>query len=112
MTPSQHDKLIALTSHLPYAVALALMNIAGQNKSKYLHYLIGGSFKSATRVAKSSPTLTMDMFKTNQKEISGAIDLMINELLALKKSINSGSQSRLMSIINKAQKERIILSDE
>jgi prephenate dehydrogenase len=113
MTPTEHDKLIAATSHLPYALSLALMNLAiGESKnSRKFKKLIGGSFKSATRVAMSSPELTLDMCKTNQKEITKIIDKMIAELVLLKKSINNGNETRLKSIINKARKKRKELSD-
>ena len=113
MTASEHDRLIALTSHLPYALSLALMNIAikEMQKSNKFRKLIGGSFGSATRVAMSSPMLTLDMFKTNQKEITESIDKMINQLLALKKTINNENETHLKSIIYKAGKKRRELSD-
>jgi prephenate dehydrogenase len=108
MAPSEHDRLIALTSHLPYALSLALMNIATNEikKTGEFRNLIGGSFRSATRVAMSSPILTIDMFKTNKKEIVRAIDNMIKELNFLKKTMNYNSETRLKSIITKAGKKR------
>ncbi len=113
MTPTEHDRLIAATSHLPYALSMALINLAikESNKSKKFRYLIGGSFRSATRVAMSSPELTLDMFKTNQKEVTKAIDKIIHELVTLKKSINNGNETQLKSIINKARRSRREYSD-
>ncbi len=113
MTASEHDRLIASTSHLPYVLSLALMNIAIKKiqKTDKFRKLIGGSFKSATRVAMSSPVLTMDMFKTNRKEVTKSIDNMINELVMLKKTLNNGNETHLKSIINKAGKNRREWSD-
>jgi len=110
MSPAEHDRLIAKTSQLPYALSLGLMNLAAKEGTKF-RKLIGGSYKSATRVALSSPELTLDMFLTNKPEINLAIDKMIIELDKLKYLIGTGNEVELRTIINRAKKNREKIGD-
>jgi prephenate dehydrogenase len=104
MTAEKHDRLIAITSHLPYIFSLALTDLAvkyGQT-NPHIWNLIGGSFKSATRVAVSSPDLTLDMFLTNKKELGTIVDELIDELRLIKEKIQNGDESLLKRMIIKA----------
>jgi prephenate dehydrogenase len=104
MSAEEHDRIIALTSHLPYAVALTLMQLYTEcdQTGDNLQHLIGGSFRSATRVAASSPELTLDMFLTNGGNIATMIDAMISQLLNLKTMIESGDITKLQTLIEGA----------
>jgi len=104
MTAEEHDRLIAVTSHLPYIFSLALTDLAAKNGQTNPHIwnLIGGSFKSATRVALSSPDLTLDMFLTNRKELGTIVDELIDELRLIKEKIQNGDESSLKRMIIKA----------
>lgn len=104
MTAEEHDRLIAVTSHLPYIFSLALTDLAvkyGQT-NPHIWNLIGGSFKSATRVAVSSPDLTLDMFLTNKKELGSVVDELIDELRLLKEKIEDNDEASLKRVIIKA----------
>lgn len=108
MSAEEHDRLIARTSHLPYAVSLALMQtiVGGGGSNGATKHLIGGSLISATRVAASSPELTLDMFMTNRGNIVSAVDEMITGLAELKEIIRSGNEGSLMNLIETACKTR------
>jgi prephenate dehydrogenase len=107
ISAEEHDRLIALTSHLPYALALSLMGMAAdlRGKNNNFQHLIGGSFHGATRVAASAPDLTLDMFLTNRKNIATALDEMIDRLSRLKSMIQSGDEASLMELINSARRD-------
>ncbi len=107
MNAQQHDRLIALTSHLPHVLSLALLDMAmkyGENDSKTWD-LVGGSFTSATRVAASSTDLIVDMLLTNPHPISAVVDEMIAELSILKGIIEGDNESDLRTYIEKVQKK-------
>lgn len=75
MSAKQHDKYAAFTSHLPHIIAFVYYKIFKEKsaKNKDINNLIAGSFKSITRVAKSSPEMWMPIFlnnKNNLKELS------------------------------------------
>jgi prephenate dehydrogenase len=69
--PDEHDRAVALTSHLPHALALALVHVA---ENMPYPQLIGGSFRDGTRVAASSPELWRDIFLHNREHVLWAID--------------------------------------
>ncbi|MEE9443783.1 MAG: prephenate dehydrogenase [candidate division Zixibacteria bacterium] len=101
-----HDRNISLTSHLPYLMAISLTNLIGHQSlnAKNLKKMIGGSYKSATRVAQSSPELSLDMFMSNRESVITAIDRFSYELMKIKRLINSGDEKELKKIISAANK--------
>jgi prephenate dehydrogenase len=107
MSAEEHDRLIALTSHLPYALSLALMQMFAECKESNHNVgnLAAGSFKSATRVAGSSPELTLDMFLTNRDNITIVLDDIISHLSALKDIIQSGDEASLSELIRSVAKD-------
>jgi prephenate dehydrogenase len=82
LSPVQHDRAVALTSHLPHAVATSLMRLAAARNeiSPEIQSLTAGSFADATRVAASSPVLWADIFEHNREAIIEALTDYRNEL--------------------------------
>jgi prephenate dehydrogenase len=66
--PDAHDRLVALTSHLPHALANVLVNQAGAGKVDGHDPLgaVGGSFRDMTRVAGANPRIWVDIFLENR----------------------------------------------
>ena len=66
--PDAHDRLMALTSHLPHALANVLVNQAGAGKVDGHDPLaaVGGSFRDMTRVAGANPRIWVDIFLDNR----------------------------------------------
>ncbi len=98
---AEHDRLIALTSNLPYLLSLALVRLTTERAAQHpeIKQLIAGSFKSATRVAASSPDLPLDMFLTNTDNCVIALNEIIGHLESLKTLISSLDESRLRELI-------------
>ncbi|MCS6829506.1 MAG: prephenate dehydrogenase [Armatimonadota bacterium] len=82
--PEEHDRAVALTSHLPHALALALVHVA---ENTPYPQLIGGSFRDGTRVAASSPELWRDIFLHNREHVLWAIDEFIGKLQEVRSAI-------------------------
>ncbi|GIV14610.1 MAG: prephenate dehydrogenase [Armatimonadota bacterium] len=82
--PNEHDRAVALTSHLPHALALALVHVA---ENTPYPQLIGGSFRDGTRVAASSPELWRDIFLHNRDHVLWAIDEFIGKLQEVRSAI-------------------------
>jgi len=108
MSAEEHDRLIALTSHLPHVLALALSSLAQKHHEHVPRTddLLGGSFRSATRVASSSPELILDMLLTNRENVSAVTDEIIVELTALRTKLASGEESALRELIERVQSSR------
>jgi len=106
ISPEDHDRLMAITSGLPYLISLSLMNLAitTARHEPVIWKLTAGSFRSATRVAASSPKLTMDLLLTNKDYIIEALDKFIRELSAQKEIISRGDKNSLGRLISKTHK--------
>jgi prephenate dehydrogenase len=65
--PEAHDRLVALTSHLPHALANLLVNQAGSGRIEGHDPLAaaGGSLRDMTRVAGANPRIWVDIFLEN-----------------------------------------------
>jgi len=66
-----HDRMLALTSHLPHAIANALMLAAAEDEAALAH--AGASFREMTRVAGANPPLWTDILLENRDELDRAL---------------------------------------
>ena len=73
--PKAHDRLVALTSHLPHALANLLVNQAGAGRIEGHDPLAaaGGSLRDMTRVAGANPRIWVDIFLDNAPELAEAL---------------------------------------
>ncbi len=73
--PEAHDRLVALTSHLPHALANLLVNQAGATRVEGYEPLAaaGGSLRDMTRVAGANPRIWVDIFLENTDAVRGAL---------------------------------------
>jgi prephenate dehydrogenase len=106
MDAKTHDRIIALTSNLPYVIALSLAELTASQSRKMpeVWNLAGGGLRSAVRVAMSSPNLTFDMLSTNRANVASNIDLMIEQLKYMQRLILNGDDLPLKRLIARANK--------
>jgi prephenate dehydrogenase/predicted amino acid-binding ACT domain protein len=73
--PEAHDRLVALTSHLPHALANLLLNQAGASRIDGHEPLAaaGGSLRDMTRVAGANPRIWVDIFLDNAEALGSAL---------------------------------------
>jgi prephenate dehydrogenase len=73
--PRAHDRLVALTSHLPHALANLLLNHAGSVRVDGHEPLAaaGGSLRDMTRVGGANPRIWVDIFTENADELRAAL---------------------------------------
>jgi prephenate dehydrogenase len=75
MDAARHDELLAKVSHLPHAVAFALVNaVAAGDDRETLLGLAAGGFFDTTRIASSDATMWRDIFLANGERILAALD--------------------------------------
>jgi prephenate dehydrogenase len=97
--PRAHDRLVALTSHLPHALANLLVNQAGSGRIEGHDPLAaaGGSLRDMTRVAGANPRIWVDIFLDNAPELAGALAehrRRVEQLEAWLTERNAGSLAR------------------
>ena len=69
VSPADHDRALARTSHLPYLVARAL---AGVGRTADRRGLSGPGFRGMTRLAASDPRVSLAYCRANRREIAAA----------------------------------------
>jgi len=67
----EHDRTVALTSHLPYLLAAALSKLASEQSGDLSHVreAMAGAFRSSTRLADGSPEMWGDILSDNTANI-------------------------------------------
>ena len=70
MEPSVHDELLALTSHLPHALAFILVDLLSRQTNPEDSFdLSAGGFYDITRIASGDPVMWRDIFLSNQPAV-------------------------------------------
>ena len=88
-----HDQIFAYTSHLPHLAAYALLNTLKGLEQDDLSNFSGGGLGEFLRLVSSSPEMWADIFSMNEKNITLAIDDLMNSLSILKGKIGNDPQS-------------------
>jgi prephenate dehydrogenase len=73
--PDAHDRLVAVTSHLPHVVANVLLNQAGSTRIDGHDPLqaAGGSLRDMTRIGGANPRIWVDIFLDNREALAAAL---------------------------------------
>lgn len=90
MDALEHDRRVALTSHLPHLVAQALMACARTEAEADLEpatSLAAGSWRDATRVAASDPALWDALFRDNATALGHQLDRLLSVLQDARKRL-------------------------
>ncbi len=98
MDAAHHDKVLAITSHLPHLIAYTIVGTASDleavTQSEVIKYSAGG-FRDFTRIAASDPTMWRDVFLTNKDAVLEMLQRFSEDLTALQKAIRLGDGEQL-----------------
>jgi prephenate dehydrogenase len=84
MTPEQHDRAVALTSHVPQLLASMLAVLAHERSATQTG---GPAFEQMTRTAGGAASMWRDVFATNGDEVADALRALGHELLGLAEAL-------------------------
>ncbi len=112
--PDAHDRLLALTSHLPHALANLLLNQAGATRVSGHEALAaaGGSLKDMTRVAGANPRIWVDIFLDNAAALRTALAEHRRLVEELERALDAGDAGFLARWIGEAAGNRRRLLEE
>lgn len=82
MKPEQHDRAVAIISHMPLLISQALMKCAQTEEEALL--IASSGFRDMTRLSMSNTEMATDMIKMNNQNIKQALNILVekaNELL-------------------------------
>lgn len=102
--PKYHDEMIAFTSQLPHALAVALINsdIEGRNTGEF----IGDSYRDLTRIANINESLWSQLFLGNKENLLKAIYNFQKELDKIKDSVKNEDKETLQKLFIKSSIRR------
>ena len=106
--PEAHDRLVAITSHLPHALANVLVNQAGSGRIEGHDPLAaaGGSLRDMTRVAGANPRIWVDIFLENAEAIRESLSEHRRRIEQLEASLAAGDAGFLGRWIGEAAGNR------
>ena len=106
--PVAHDRLVALTSHLPHVLANLLVNQAGATRIDGHEPLssAGGSLRDMTRVAGANPRIWVDIFLENAGPLRAALSEHRRGLEQVEAALDSGDAGFLARWIGEAALNR------
>jgi prephenate dehydrogenase len=102
MSPEQHDQRVAMISHLPHAVAAALVAIQDSQSME----LAGKGFTDTTRIAAGDPGLWRDILIDNADQVRQGIRQLGGQLQQLDEMLAAGKSEELMKWLAQAVEAR------
>jgi cyclohexadieny/prephenate dehydrogenase len=112
VTPSMHDNICALVSHVPHLIAFTMMGAARQIESaKGADMLVfsASGFRDFTRIAASDPTMWRDIFLENRGPMLDVLSTFENQLREIKSAISNGDADCIFDTLTVARHSRIAL---
>lgn len=100
VSPDMHDRLAAHLSHLPHAVAFALVAQARDRLDASSSRQAGGSFRSATRVAHSSPDFWAAILCDNSEHVAEALTGLVRRLEDLRDAVERRSAADVCRLLS------------
>jgi prephenate dehydrogenase len=106
--PAAHDRLVAVTSHLPHALANVLLNQAGASRIEGHDPLAaaGGSLRDMTRIAGANPRIWVDIFLENRAALTAALAEHRRNVERVETALEAGDAGFLARWIGEASGNR------
>jgi prephenate dehydrogenase len=107
MDPWEHDRALALTSHLPHLIASALAGIVPPE----LYELTATGFRDTTRVAAGDPALWTAIFEQNRSAVLEALGRLGARLGQFEGALRAGDYVLLDALLAQGKKVRDALGN-
>jgi cyclohexadieny/prephenate dehydrogenase len=109
MEPEHHDKVLAITSHLPHLIAYTIVgtaaNLEEDAQSEVIKFSASG-FRDFTRIAASDPTMWRDVFLNNREAVLEMLQRFTEDLTALQRAIRFGEGDTLFDLFSRTREIR------
>ena len=115
MDAQHHDRVLAVTSHLPHLIAYSIVGTASDlesvTRSEVIKYSAGG-FRDFTRIAASDPVMWRDVFLNNREAVLETLGRFTEDLVALQRAIRWGEGETLEALFTRTRAIRRSIIDE
>jgi cyclohexadieny/prephenate dehydrogenase len=109
LDPAHHDRILAITSHLPHLIAYTIVGTAddlgGHLNAEVLRFAAGG-FRDFTRIAASDPTMWRDVFLNNRDAVLEVLARFQEDLFYLQRAIRWGEGDKLFDLFTRTREIR------
>lgn len=106
MSPERHDRVLAITSHLPHLIAYNIVGTAADLESvtegEVVKFSAGG-FRDFTRIAASDPIMWRDVFLNNKTAVLEMLGRFNEDLAALQRAIRWGEGEQLQKFFERTR---------
>jgi len=99
LTPTEHDRIVAVASHLPHLVAAALVNLA----TPAVMECAGSGFRDTTRVASGDPRMWTDVCMHNRERLLEALRLFRLQVDTLMDILEDSREGELRAWLESAK---------
>ena len=118
MDPHHHDRVLAITSHLPHLIAYTIVGTASDLENQLrreredeqdvvetrevIKYSAGG-FRDFTRIAASDPVMWRDIFLNNREAVIELLGRFVEDLTAMQRAIRWGEGDTLEDVFTRTR---------
>jgi cyclohexadieny/prephenate dehydrogenase len=106
MEAGHHDKVLAITSHLPHLIAYCIVgtvtDLEEVTQSEVIKFSASG-FRDFTRIAASDPIMWRDIFLNNREAVIEMLGRFTEDLTALQRSIRWGESDKLQELFTRTR---------
>jgi cyclohexadieny/prephenate dehydrogenase len=106
MSAEHHDMVLAMTSHLPHAIAYTIVgtatDLAETMRGEVIKFSAGG-FRDFTRIAASDPVMWRDVFLSNREAVLEVLQRFTEDLTALQRAIRWGEGDKLEELFRRTR---------
>ena len=120
MVAEHHDRVLAITSHLPHLIAFTIVETASELETELeaksrdddvvttrevIKYSAGG-FRDFTRIAASDPTMWRDVFLLNKDAVLEMLGRFTEDLTAMQRAIRHDDGDALFELFTRTRNVR------
>ena len=114
MEAGHHDRVLAITSHLPHLIAYTIVGTATDLEATLQQEVIkfsASGFRDFTRIAASDPTMWRDVFLNNREAVLDVLQRFTEDLTALQRAIRWGEGEQLFELFTRTRAIRRSIID-
>lgn len=108
VSPKDHDRLVAIASHVPHLLAGSLMNEAADaaEQDAVLLQLAAGGFRDMTRIAAGDPAIWPDVLLDNKVAVLESLESVGRRIENLRDALKSEDRQAITATLQKASVAR------
>lgn len=114
MEAQHHDRVLAITSHLPHLIAYTIVGTATDLETTLQQEVIkfsASGFRDFTRIAASDPVMWRDIFLNNREAVLDVLQRFTEDLTALQRAIRWGEGDKLQDLFTRTRAIRRSIID-